>query len=202
MWSPARTGRCRRAGARSSRCSARTASAVPRYHSATRPRAMYGCSSRMPPRVAVEVPRPAEPDVVVQGARVVLRQDEDVVDPGVDAVREREVDDPVLAAERAPRAWRARTRGSTGAPPRRLRGRPPASASCHAPCLPTAARDGDRSTGYGRAVNGRSAVLRLPTSVAGAGCGPRRTAAGSTNAPLNRTAQCRCAPVEWPVLPS
>ena len=49
--------------------------------------------------VAVEIPRPAGADVVVQRARVVLRQDEDVVDLGVDAVRESEVDDPVLAGE-------------------------------------------------------------------------------------------------------
>ncbi len=50
--------------------------------------------------VAVEVPRPAQPDVVVERARVVLGQDDDVVDVGVDAVGQREVDDPVLAAER------------------------------------------------------------------------------------------------------
>ena len=50
--------------------------------------------------VAVEVPRPAEADVVVERARVVLGQDDDVVDVGVDAVGQREVDDPVLAAER------------------------------------------------------------------------------------------------------
>ena len=50
--------------------------------------------------VAVEVPRPAQADVVVERARVVLGQDDDVVDVRVDAVREREVDDPVLAAER------------------------------------------------------------------------------------------------------
>ena len=49
--------------------------------------------------VAVEVPRPPDADVVVERARVVLGQDEDVVDLGVDAVREREVDDPVLARE-------------------------------------------------------------------------------------------------------
>ena len=36
--------------------------------------------------VAVEVPRPAEPDVVVERARVVLGQDDDVVDVRVDAV--------------------------------------------------------------------------------------------------------------------
>ena len=40
----------------------------------------------MPPRVAVEVPRPAEADVVVERARVVLGQDDDVVDARVDAV--------------------------------------------------------------------------------------------------------------------
>ena len=50
--------------------------------------------------VAVEVPRPAQPDVVVERARVVLGQDDDVVDVGVDAVRQREIDDPVLATER------------------------------------------------------------------------------------------------------
>ena len=50
--------------------------------------------------VAVEVPRPAEADVVVERARVVLGQDDDVVDVRVDAVGQREVDDPVLAAER------------------------------------------------------------------------------------------------------
>ena len=49
--------------------------------------------------VAVEVPRPAEADVIVQGVGVVLGQDEDVVDVRVDAVREREIDDPVLAGE-------------------------------------------------------------------------------------------------------
>ena len=50
--------------------------------------------------VAVEVPRAPESDVVVERARVVLGQDHDIVDVGVDAVREREVDDPVLTAER------------------------------------------------------------------------------------------------------
>ncbi len=49
--------------------------------------------------VAVEVPRPAEADVVVERARVVLGQHDDVVDVRVDAVGQREVDDPVLAAE-------------------------------------------------------------------------------------------------------
>ena len=37
--------------------------------------------------------------MVIQRARVVLGQDDDVVDQRVDAVREREIDDPVLAAE-------------------------------------------------------------------------------------------------------
>ena len=53
-----------------------------------------------PARVPVEVPRPAEADVVVERARVVLGQDDDVGDPGVHAVAQREVDDPVLAPER------------------------------------------------------------------------------------------------------
>ena len=39
-----------------------------------------------PAGVAVQVPRPAEPDVVVERARVVLGQDHDVGDPRVHAV--------------------------------------------------------------------------------------------------------------------
>ena len=78
----------------------RTASAVPRYHSATLPRAMYGWSSLTPPRLRSRSHGRPEPDVVVERPRVVLGQDDDVVDVRVDAVREREVDDPVLAAER------------------------------------------------------------------------------------------------------
>ena len=50
--------------------------------------------------VAVEIPGPAHPDVVVERARVVLGQDDDVVDVRVDAVGEAEVDDAVLAPER------------------------------------------------------------------------------------------------------
>ena len=50
--------------------------------------------------IAVQVPRPAKADVVVEGARVVLGQHDDVVDVRVHAVGEREVDDPVLATER------------------------------------------------------------------------------------------------------
>jgi len=48
---------------------------------------------------AIEIPRPAEADVVVERPGVVLGQDDDVMDIGVDAVRQREIDDPVLAAE-------------------------------------------------------------------------------------------------------
>ena len=48
----------------------------------------------------IEVPRPPHADVVVERSRVVLGEDDDVVDVGVHAVREREVDDPVLPAER------------------------------------------------------------------------------------------------------
>ena len=50
--------------------------------------------------VAVQVPGPAQPDVVVERARVVLGQDDDVSDPGVDAVGQGEVDDPVLPTKR------------------------------------------------------------------------------------------------------
>ena len=78
----------------------RTASAVPRYHSATLAARDVRLEQLDPAPVAVEVPRPAEPDVVVERARVVLGQDDDVVDVRVDAVGQREVDDPVLATER------------------------------------------------------------------------------------------------------
>ena len=50
--------------------------------------------------VPVEIPRAPEADVVVERVGVVLGQDEDVVDVRVDAVRQGEVDDPVLAPER------------------------------------------------------------------------------------------------------
>ena len=42
---------------------------------------------------------PAHPDVAVEGERLVLRGDEDAAQPGVDAVAEREIDDPVRSAE-------------------------------------------------------------------------------------------------------
>src|SRR2546427_541896 len=42
---------------------------------------------------------PSAPDVAVQGVGFVLDQDDDVAQPGVDAVAEGEVDDPVFAAE-------------------------------------------------------------------------------------------------------
>jgi hypothetical protein len=53
-----------------------------------------------PAVVAVEIPRPAQPDVVVERPGVVLGQDDDVGDVRVDAVRQGEIDDPVLATER------------------------------------------------------------------------------------------------------
>src|SRR4026209_1110721 len=112
MWSPARTTIVSASERSMTFMFRSTASAVPRYHSATRPRAMYGWSSFTPPvsrsgapgrpppaRLPGGVPRPPEADVVVEGVRVVLGQHEDVVDVRVDAVRQREVDDPVLAAE-------------------------------------------------------------------------------------------------------
>ena len=48
---------------------------------------------------AVEVPRPADADVIVQRARPVLRENPNVGDAGVGAVAEREVDDAIPAAE-------------------------------------------------------------------------------------------------------
>src|SRR6266542_2685276 len=48
---------------------------------------------------AVEVPWPTDADVVVQAVGSVLREDRDAIDAGVDAVRQGEVDDAVLACE-------------------------------------------------------------------------------------------------------
>ncbi len=48
---------------------------------------------------AVEIPRTAEADVLVERAGLVLRQHRDVEDAGVDAVGEREVDHAVFARE-------------------------------------------------------------------------------------------------------
>ena len=51
MWSPARTRTMSDGSCSMTLRLRRTASAVPRYHSATRPRAMYGWSSLTPPRL-------------------------------------------------------------------------------------------------------------------------------------------------------
>ena len=59
-----------------------------------------GLEQRDAAAAAVEVPRPADADVVDQRARRVLGQDADVGQAGVHRVAEGEVDDPVLAAER------------------------------------------------------------------------------------------------------
>jgi hypothetical protein len=48
----------------------------------------------------VQIPGAPTPDVVDQRAGAVLGEDEDAVDPRVHAVRQGEVDDPVLAPER------------------------------------------------------------------------------------------------------
>ena len=75
----------------------RTASAVPRYHSASRCARDEGLRGSACRRSCGRGPRAACADVVVERVRVVLRQDDHVVDVGVDAVAQREVDDPVLA---------------------------------------------------------------------------------------------------------
>ena len=63
-----------------------TASAVPRYHSRARSREMYGCMMRMPPVLRSRSHGRPSADVVVERPRVVLRQDDDVVDVRVHAV--------------------------------------------------------------------------------------------------------------------
>ena len=49
---------------------------------------------------AVQIPWLSVADVLVEQQRLVLRQDTDCVDAGIDAVGEREINDAVLAAER------------------------------------------------------------------------------------------------------
>ena len=71
--------------------------------------------------LAVQVP-PAALHMLNQGVRLILSQDEDLADAGVHAVRQREVDDAVLAAER---------RGGLGSVVRHL----------HEPLTPTACHD-------------------------------------------------------------
>jgi len=76
----------------------RTASAVPSNHSPPSSVCWAAKTSTPPLREAVEAV--GEGDVVVEGGRVELRQDSDVAEAGVDRVRERHVDEPVLSAER------------------------------------------------------------------------------------------------------
>ena len=76
-----------------------TASAVPRYQSRP-PATDVRLQQRHAAVAAVQVPGTADADVIHQRARGVLGQHRHVGEPGVDGVREREVDDPVLAAER------------------------------------------------------------------------------------------------------
>jgi len=62
--------------------------------------ALIGLEQAHAPAAAVEIPRPADADVVVERAGQVLRQDADVVDAGVDAVGQGEVNDAKAAGER------------------------------------------------------------------------------------------------------
>ena len=161
-----------------------------------RPRAMYGWRSLTPPRLRSRSHGRPEADVVVERARVVLGQDDDVVDVRVDAVRQREVDDPVLAAERHGRLGALLRTGSRGARPRRRRGSPPSSAS----------RSDASTRQVERRLTGRCRIVS-PARRCAAGRRPRRPTAyrnsrGFTKSPLSSTIQWRCAPVEWPVLPS
>ena len=76
----------------------RTASAVPWYHCSD----VGVCSAA---RIVTKPPRNRSNtydarDVVVEARRVVLRDDEDPVEPRVDAVGDRHVDQPVLPGER------------------------------------------------------------------------------------------------------
>ena len=101
MWSPARTST--RSGFSSAIGVAfrRTASAVPAYQPTLSVRDEVGLQDAdAGAEGAVEIPGAPTADVVDQRAGAVLGQDEHPVDPRVHAVGQREVDDPVLAAER------------------------------------------------------------------------------------------------------
>ena len=70
-------------------------------------------------QLAGKIALPAETDVPIEAHRLVLREDERLADAAVEAVRQREVDDPVDAAEMD---GRLRGRGSaapSGSPSRR-----------------------------------------------------------------------------------
>ena len=76
---------------------------------------------------------PALADVTVEAKRLVLREDVDRTEVGVDAIRQRDVDDAVLPRERNSGFWRGRGSGGTAARLRLRRAKHPAylSWSCH-----------------------------------------------------------------------
>ena len=63
--------------------------------------------------------RPALTNMAVQAERLVLRENEDAPQVAIDAIRQRDVDDAVNAAERHRRVWRGRGSAATAAPPGR-----------------------------------------------------------------------------------
>src|SRR5450759_2980860 len=156
--------------------------------------------------VAVEVPGPAHADVVVERSGIVLSQNDDVVDVRVDAVREREIDDPILAAERdgGLRAHRREDRQ----PLSFAAGEYHRESSLHgasswvlarmrrvtamlAPDSGLRYRGGESADMWGRIRlpgDGTTPIARLYTN--------RR---GFEKMALMRTAQWRWQPVEWPV---
>ena len=180
-----------------------------------------------PARVAVQVPRPAQPDVVVERAGVVLGQDDDVGDVRVDAVRQREVDDPVLAPERDRRLGPDRGQDREALTlaagqdhrhrplhaqvlVRRLtigRTRSLGDAAGPEPPGPMLALRSRRSDV--RRVNIRWPSVNIVASDAGGRVRPPPLAArpaqtnrrGFTHTSWNSTAQWRCGPVEFPVTP-
>ena len=154
--------------------------------------------------VAVEVPGPAQPDVVVERAGVVLGQDDDVIDVGVHAVGQREVDDPVLAPERdrglgpllrqdrEPLAFAAREdhrhRALHGPDP------PPDVNGFRVAMLARATR---RNLGWGLADGEHPRA-----DGAAATAVHHRNLRGFTKEWFCSTIQWRCGPVAWPVAPS
>ncbi len=98
MWSPASTSTCSGRCARMMSMFWYSASAVPRYQSG--PRALLRRDDLDELAELAAQVTPAALDVLDQRVRLVLREHRDLADAGVDAVRQREVDDAELAAER------------------------------------------------------------------------------------------------------
>ena len=167
-----------------------TASAVPRYHSASLPRAMYGWSSLTPPRLRSRShgrPRPMW-SLSERGLYWVSTTTSSMSElTQFDSVKSMIRYLPPNGTAGLARSWERIERRSPS-PPARI------TAIVRFTRL-------DASTGRrGRNINGP--IAGRSSSGARSATGRYRNRRGLAKSPLNMTAQWRCAPVEWPVLPS